>query len=111
MTIRIKTFVASILASTFVATAIAEDQVTLSFSIDPNAGVEANYETIRETAAQACDEMHPHPTTPSMISHRRVKKKCRTELIEAAVSAFGDPYLTAFHEDSKVGFLTFASND
>lgn len=111
MTIRIKTIAASIIASTFVATASAQEQVALSFSIDPDAGVEANYETIRETAAQACNEMHPHPTTPSMLSHRRVKKKCRTELIEAAVSAFADPYLTAFHEDSKIGFLAFASND
>ncbi|MEL7031002.1 MAG: hypothetical protein AAGL97_09480 [Pseudomonadota bacterium] len=111
MTNRIKTIAATVAAFTLAGTAIAQDQVTLSFSIDPDAGVEANYETIRETAAQACNEIHPERTTPSMLSHRRVKKKCRVELIEAAVSAFADPYLTALHKDGKIGFLTFASKD
>ena len=111
MTDRIKTIAAAVAAFAFADTAIAQNNVQTAFSIDPTASVEENYEGIRETAAQACDEMHPRQTTSFNSAYNRVKKACRSTLIDAAVSALADPYLAALHEDREVLPQTFASKD
>lgn len=111
MTNRIKTIAATVAAFAFAGTAIAQEDVNTAFSIDPKASAEENYERVRETAAQACDEMHPRQQTSFSSAYTRVKKSCRSSLIDTAVSALADPYLTALHEDRKVLPQAFASKD
>ena len=111
MTNRTKTIAATLAAFAFAGTAIAQEDVNTAFSIDPKASAEENYEGIFEAAAQACNEMHPRQTTSFSTAFNRVKKACRYTLIDAAVSAFADPYLTALHEDREVRPQAFASKD
>lgn len=111
MTYRIKTIAATVAALAFAGTAITQEDVYTAFSIDPKASAEENYEHIRETATQACDEMYPRQTTSFSIAYNRVKKACRSKLIDTAVSAFANPYLAALHEDREVLPQAFAFKD
>ncbi len=111
MTNTIKTLVAAAAALSFAGTAIAQDDVTTTFSYDPAASIEANYSDIRETASKACDQMHLRRTTSYTSAYNRLKKDCRANMIEAAVEAINDPFLTALHEGRSVETTTFASAD
>lgn len=111
MTNHIKTIAATFAALAFAGAAIAQEDVNTAFSIDPTASVEENYDSIRKTAAQACDEMHPRQETSFNTAYNRVKKGCRAQLIDTAVLAFADPYITALHEDREVAPRVFASKD
>ena len=107
----IQTTIAAFAALTFAGTAVAQNEVQTAFSVDPTVSVEENYEGIRQAAAQACDEMHPRQMTSFSSAYNRVKKACRSTLIDAAVSALADPYLAALHEGREVQRQTFASKD
>lgn len=112
---RIQTTLAATVALTFIGVTHAQEDVQenvqTAFSIDPAASVEVNYQRILETASVACDEMHPERKTAYTNAYIRIKKECRSNLIEAAISAFADPYLTAFHEGTDVTPRTYAANN
>lgn len=109
MTNVIKTVAAAAAAFSLAAPGIAEQAVETAFTYDRSVSEQNNYERISETASRACDALHPRRTTSFTSAYNRLKKDCRSDMIDAAVKAINEPVLTALHEDRSVDARDFAS--
>ncbi len=106
-----KTFAAAAITIAFAGSAVAQDTVSTAISYDPALSPQVNYDGIRETAKAACDELHARQTTSFSNANRRAKKKCRAQIVKAAVDTINDPFITAIHENGEVRTPMFASKN
>ena len=108
----IKTTLAALVASTvFSAVAMAEDQIEVAFTYDSLLSAAENYAVIKKTASSACNAEYKIRSSGYLPAYRKAKQKCRDELIEFAIEAFGKPNLTALHFDTTQDKLAIASLD